>query len=190
MRTLLTILALWLVACGDARPKQPVGGKAIGVKVLDCLMPYQGWITEEIQDELGWYVDPDGEATVRCGDTGPDGGLAEYYLSRDEIVFDPTKLLRSSFPEFETKGASGHDLVHRRIYKGPRPALVRFHVCEWAYNESTPPDCYPSQRASRVLMSPAGPNEWDGDQGTFSLDAVPEYRVTEVDRAFIEWALQ
>lgn len=186
MRALVAILGLLLVACGGSGASKPIGGKAHTADT-DCPEPYRSWIAQEAQ-EFGWQLVDAGEFTVHCGDTGPEGGVEEYVLGSNTVTFDPEKLKRG-FPEFGTKCAVGHGWTHRLIYFGPHPERAKFHVCEWAYNEPIPPYCYPYEAAENVLMSPGGTKEWDGDQQAFQFGTIPEYRVTDVDQKFIDWAL-
>jgi len=184
MRWLLTALVL-LVACGTAPMDMPLGGRDVAVSIVDCVSPQREWVAVEVQS-FGWHVSEASEVSVRCADTGDQGGAGEYQLGASEVLLDPTK----AAGEFAARAVAGHELVHYLLSKGPHPETGRMHVCTWPINDPIPPNCYPYAPASRVLMSPAGPMEWDGDQEMFSLDVVPEYRVTEVDRQFIDWALR
>jgi len=178
MRTVLAILALWLVACGGTGIEPPLGGRAIAAEIVDCLEPHRGWMENQIQ-YMGWnVVTSASEITYRCGDTGPDGGLAQYTIALNEVLFDPTKI--KTFPEFETRNATGHEGGHAAIAHSPHPEMAKLHICWWAYNDPPPPNCFPDAPAENALMSPAG-TDWDGDQETFRMVRVPEYRRTDAD---------
>lgn len=182
---LLWVLVIFL-GCGGFGDPMPVGGKAQTV-ATDCPEPYRRWIGQEAK-EFGWELGDWGEWSVYCGDTGPGGGVEVYKLRTSYITFDPNKV--GGFPEFGTMAAVGHGWVHLLVDHGPRPELAPFHVCDWPINERPPPDCYPGESAPNVLMSPGGLKEWDGDQGGYHFGGIPEYRVTRVDREFVQWATE
>lgn len=160
----------------------PLGGHDVAVAIVDCVEPKRGWIANQVT-YFGWHVSDVGEVDIRC--TELDGAAGQYRLGASEVLVDPARVNDN----WSTRAVAGHELVHHLLSKGPHPETGKMHVCSWAYNDPVPPNCYPNQAADRVLMSPAGPKEWDGDVQHFTLDHVPEYRVTEVDRQFIDWAL-
>lgn len=180
-RTLL--LAAILANCGPSALTQPLGGRSVAVSIVDCQPLQREWAQEQIE-YFGWHVSDVGEVTVRCGEL--DGAAGQYRLGASEVVIDPTRVTDS----WSTRAVAGHELTHLVIYNGPHPDRATMHVCTWPINHPVPPNCYPYATAARAMMSPSGPMDWDGDQETFSLDLLPEYRVTEADKSFIDWALK
>lgn len=183
MRLLAFLLSLFVFSCAPVFTK-PLGGRAVVVAIdLSCNAQQRAWVAEELQ-LFGWYTASIGEVTVVCGDvSGPSQG--EYFPGANEVVVDPVE----AQGEFALKAVVGHELIHWRIYHGPHPELVYYHVCTWAYNEPVPPNCFPGAAAQNALMSPTSPATWDGEAETFSPSRIPAIEPTEADALFINAAL-
>lgn len=186
MRPILALLALTLTCGPSYSPQMPLGGRDVAVAIVDCLSPHREWVTDEVLS-FGWHVSEAGQLTIRCTEIEDPTAAEQYTLGTNEVRLDPKKANDS----FKARAASGHGAVHWLLNHGPRPEMGRYHVCSWAFNESPPPNCYPLQAASNALMfhDLGGSTPWNGDYETFTIRGIPEYRVTEVDKAFMNWAL-
>lgn len=193
MRSLLAFLLLASTHCAPSQ-YNPVRYGEYAVAIEDCGSPQTEWIVAELRTlgalGPGFRQALAGEliaVSVRCADTGDMGGAGEYTLGASEVLVDLTK----APGEFAVRQAAGHELVHWYLHTySPHPEYGQYHVCEWAYNEPTPPGCYPLARASNVLMSPSltagmGGLSWTTEAYT---GALAQYEPTNDDLDFFRWA--
>lgn len=164
-RLFMLLLSLVLLAACNPAPDVPTYGR-VAVGIEGCREPQLTYFLNNLRNlqTLGgpdWHVAVSPEvpdvvvACVAFADSEP--GAARYQLGSGYVEVDPAR----ANGEFAFSAAFEHELVHWRIYHGPRPVNVTKHVCHHSWERA---DCW-DQEYGDALMNPSlgADMGWDGD---------------------------